>query len=62
MNIKKTLTKALFRFLAEGGTVAEVAEESGVSASCLSRFLNEERDLYLSSADKLAAFFELEIS
>ena len=42
-----------------GKSVLKVAEESGVSQSMLSRFVSGRRDIYLATADKLAAYFGL---
>ncbi|MEO2017446.1 MAG: helix-turn-helix domain-containing protein [Fuerstiella sp.] len=44
-----------------GMTVYAVARDSGVEKSQLTRFVNEERSLTLPTAEKLAAFFHLEL-
>ncbi len=43
------------------GSVYAVARDSGVSQSALQRFVTEERDIYLETADRLADFFDLEL-
>jgi plasmid maintenance system antidote protein VapI len=44
-----------------GKTVAEIAREAGVVQPVLHRFVKGERDLTLRTADKLAAYFGMEL-
>jgi transcriptional regulator with XRE-family HTH domain len=44
-----------------GKTPYLISKETGVSQGILSRFLNDERDLKLSTADKLAELLEIGI-
>jgi len=44
-----------------GLTIYRIAKDSGLDFSAVSRFYHGERDLTLTSADKLADFFELEV-
>lgn len=51
-----TISEALrAQIVASGLTAYQLSAESGVEASVLSRFLAEERDIRLQTADKLAA-------
>ncbi len=45
-----------------GLSVYAVAKGSGLSQPATLRFVNQERDLYLSSADRLAKFFGMELT
>ena len=44
------------------GSVYAVARDSGVSQSALQRFVTEERDLYLKTAERLIEFFGMRVS
>ena len=44
-----------------GTTMAEIAREAGVVQPVLHRFVKGERDLTLRTADKLAAYFGMEL-
>jgi transcriptional regulator with XRE-family HTH domain len=57
------VTHALKRAIADSGlSLYQISKDTGVSASVLTRFMNGERDIQLSTADKLAEFFSLQIS
>lgn len=59
---KKTLSDALRTAIAKSG-MAHIAieRETGVQRACIMRFLRGERSLRLDVADKLAAYFDLEL-
>ena len=58
-----TISDALRAAILDSGTtVYAVAKGSGVSQPALSRFLSGERDLRLASADRLAAYFGMELT
>lgn len=57
--IEQTLRDAIKR---SGLTRYVIAKESGVSYEALMRFLDEGRDIRLSTVEKLAAFFEMELT
>ncbi len=44
-----------------GLSLHQIQQETGVERASLSRFLRGERSLYLSVADRLAVFLELEL-
>ncbi len=44
------------------GSVYRVAKDSGVSQPVVQRFVSGERDLRLQTADRLAAFFGMELT
>jgi len=48
-------------FEASGETVASVARGTGIAQPVLHRFVHGERDLTLRTADKLMAYFNLEV-
>jgi len=56
MSVSEQLRKACET---SGLTRYRIAKDSGVSYDALARFLNEERDLRLATADKLADYFGL---
>lgn len=56
--IEQTLRDAIER---SGLTRYVIAKGSGVSYEALMRFLDEGRDIRLSTVEKLAAFFEMEL-
>lgn len=60
-NETMTLSEQLREAIRTYGSVYAVARDSGVSQSVLQRFVTEERDVYLETADRLADFFELEL-
>jgi transcriptional regulator with XRE-family HTH domain len=63
MESHMTLTIALKKAITDSSvSLYRIAKDSGVDASTLSRFMSGERDLQLSTADKLAAFFSLEVA
>jgi len=45
-----------------GLTMYRIAKDAGLDFSTLSRFCHGERDLKLESADKLAEYFNLEVT
>jgi plasmid maintenance system antidote protein VapI len=57
----KTITKALQEAMKSYGSVYAVARDSGLHQAQLQRFANGERSLHLDTADRLAAFFKLEL-
>ena len=57
MSLSEQLREAIRSY----GSVYAVARDSGVSQSALQRFVTEERDVYLETADRLAEFFDLEL-
>jgi plasmid maintenance system antidote protein VapI len=57
----KTITKALQEAMKSYGSVYAVARDSGLHQAQLQRFANDERSLRLDTADRLAAFFKLEL-
>lgn len=56
-----TMTDVLRERIQAERSVYYVAQQSGVSAPQLVRFVSGERDLRLATADKLATFFNLEL-
>lgn len=57
-----TLTESLKRAIADSGlSHYRISKETGVDASVLDRFVSGERDITLSTADKLAAFFKIDV-
>jgi len=44
------------------GSVYAVARDSGVSQSCIQRFMVGERDLLLATADRLCEFFGMHLT
>lgn len=57
------LSEALKNALrASGRSLDEIAQQVGLSTTTISRFLNGERDISLSAADKLADIFGLKIA
>jgi DNA-binding phage protein len=57
-----SLSDQLRKAIRDYGSVYAVARDSGVSQSVLQRFVTEERDLYLKTADRLIEFFGMRIS
>ena len=57
-----TLTEQLREMIQDYGTVYAVARDSGINQAVLQRFVTGERDMYLSTADKLAEFFEVRLT
>jgi predicted transcriptional regulator len=57
MTISERLREAIRKY----DSVYAVARDSGVSQSVLQRFVTGRRDLRLSTADRLARFFRLEL-
>ena len=57
MAISDQLREAIRRY----GSVYAVARDSGVPQSVLQRFVTEERDIRLETADRLAEFFGLHL-
>ncbi len=47
---------------ASGQSLEQLAEASGVSSSVLARFLSGERDIHVSTADKVAAVLGLKLA
>ena len=58
MSLSKQLRAAIKAY----GSTNAVACDSGVSQSALQRFVTEERDLYLATADRLAEFFGMRLT
>lgn len=59
----KTVSDRLREAIRESNkTMYEVAKEAGVDYSIVRRFLNDERDMKLATADRLAAYFGLELT
>ena len=58
MMITKELLKAMRTC---GLRHSQIAQATGIEQSALSRFVSGERSLSLEAADKLAAFFKLEL-
>ena len=55
-------TDALIKAIDDSGlTIYRVAKDNGLHFSVVSRFYNRERALTLTSADKLAAYFNLKV-
>lgn len=57
-----SLTDQLRKAIRDYGSVYAVTRDSGVSQSVLQRFVTEERDLYLTTVDRLVEFFGMRIS
>jgi plasmid maintenance system antidote protein VapI len=58
-----TLTDAIKRAIADSGlSVYMVAKESGVPQPVLHRFMADERDIKLGTADKLAKYLKLRLT
>ena len=58
-----TITQTLKRAIDESGlTLKDIASQSGLSYASVWHFAKGERSLVLNQADKLAAFFELELT
>ena len=57
-----TISEQLRRAIRNYGSVYAVARDSGVSQSALQRFVTEERDLYLSTVDRLCEFFRMRLT
>ncbi len=56
----KTLTEQLKDAIREhGGSITALAKEVGIPQPVLHRFVNDERDMYLKTVEKLAQFFGL---
>lgn len=45
-----------------GRTIDELAKEAGLSAALLGRFLSSERDIHMTTADRLATILGLEVT
>jgi len=60
--IMATLTEQLREMIQDYGTVYAVARDTGINQSVLQRFVTEQRDIYMSTADKLAEFFEVHLT
>jgi len=58
MAVSEQLREAIQNY----GSVYAVARDSGVSQSALQRFVTEERDLYLATADRLCEFFGMHLT
>ena len=58
MTISDQLRDAIRKY----GSVYAVARDSGVSQSGLQRFVTEQRDLRLETADRLADFFGMRLT
>ncbi len=57
-----TITQSLRDAITDSGvTVYRVAKDSGIHFTAVSRFYKGERSLMIDSADKLAAYFGLEL-
>jgi len=57
-----TLTNSLKAAIkASDMTVYQISKESGVTQAMISRFLSDERDIRLATADKLSAVLGLEL-
>jgi DNA-binding phage protein len=58
----ETMTEALRRVIADSGMAhISIARETGVQRMSIVRFLNGTQSLRLDAADKLAAYFGLEV-
>lgn len=58
-----SLSELLKRSIRESGrSIDEIASEAGVSPSLLGNFLSGERDIHMTTADKLASSLGLEVS
>lgn len=58
----KTMTEELRKSVADSGlSLYRIAKDSGVPHAAMHRFVNDGRDLKLSTADKLAAYFGLRL-
>lgn len=59
---KETMTNVLKReLLASDASQYRLAKDSGVDPMAISRFLSDERDIRLGTADKLADVLDLEL-
>jgi plasmid maintenance system antidote protein VapI len=59
---RETLAETLLRtFLDSGQTVATASRGAGIAQPVLHRFVHGQRDLTLRTADKLAAYFGLDL-
>jgi plasmid maintenance system antidote protein VapI len=59
---KTPIADALRRMIAESGmSYSALERETGVARASVMRFISGERTLRLDMADRLAAFFELEL-
>jgi len=58
----RTITEQLRASIRKSGLMQEsIAQATGVSQGVLSRFIRGERSINLTTAEKLAAYFELEL-
>lgn len=58
-----SLSELLKRSIRESGrSIDEIANEAGVSPSLLGNFLSGERDIHMTTADKLASSLGLEVT
>lgn len=58
-----TMTEALKKAIADSGMpTLRISDESGVARASLIRFIDGKRSLRLDMADKLATYFELELT
>jgi hypothetical protein len=58
MSLSDQLREAIRNY----GSVYAVARDSGVSQPVLQRFVTDQRDMYLKTADRLAEFFEMKLT
>jgi plasmid maintenance system antidote protein VapI len=59
---RQTMAETLRKVIAASGkTVAVIARGAGIAQPVLHRFVKGERDLTLRTADKLAAYFDMEL-
>jgi hypothetical protein len=58
-----TFSELLKRSIRESGrSIDEIASEAGVSSTLLGSFLSGERDIHMTTADKLASSLRLEVT
>jgi transcriptional regulator with XRE-family HTH domain len=59
----KTISEKLREAMRDSGqSMYQIAKEAGVDYSIVNRFFNEQRDMKLATADRLAAYFGLELT
>ena len=58
MLISEQLRQAIRNY----GSIYAVSRDSGVSQPALQRFVTQQRDMYLATADRLCEFFEMRLT
>jgi len=60
--VTPTMREVILRAIEESGeSLRSIAANTGISQPQLSRFVNDERDLRLGAADKIAKYFKLKL-